>query len=96
MHKKTRQKAALKILDLTDFTEEQKQLLKFNLNALLGIQHPNIVKVDNWKIQTNTAFILSEFVEEGELLSKITFSKMITDKLIASIIQQILGALLYA
>ncbi len=91
-----RSSVALKIIDLTDFTEIDIQLLKFNLKSMKTMSHSNIVQVNEWIIIHKTAFILSDFIEGGEFFDKIIRTKMITDKAVASVIMQVLSALQFA
>jgi hypothetical protein len=50
---------ALKIIDLYDFSDVQIQLLRYNLNIMTQIDHPNILCVSSWSIENRTAFILT-------------------------------------
>lgn len=77
---------ALKIIDLTDFTDIEVQLLRFNLKSMSSMSHPCIVNVNDWVILHKTAFILSDFIQGGEFFDKIIRTKMISDKAVASVI----------
>lgn len=92
-HLNTKRLMTLKIIDLEPFTEMQIKILRYNLQCLKLIEHPNIVKVDSWAIEFNTAFIISEYLTGGEYFDKVIRTKNITEKTIASIVHQLLSAL---
>lgn len=82
-HNHTREQVVLKIIDLSEFTEMQTQLLKYNLKQLMVMNHPNIVPVREWVIEHGTAFIISEYIKGGEYFDKIIHAKNVTDKAVA-------------
>ena len=77
---------ALKILQLANFSEIQLSLLRYNLKMLLSLDHPNIVKVKDWHIENDQAYILSPYVQGGEYFDRLIYTKQITEKTVALVI----------
>ena len=72
-------------------------LLRQEAGALIKLNHPNIVKVQNWGhlVQSNRFYLLSEFVEGDELTRFTTPEQRLSVRESVQIIIDLLGALDY-
>jgi len=72
------------------------QLLRYNLLAMSNVDHPNILKIASWAIESQIAFILTEYLPYGDYIERAVFSKSVTEKTVANVVKQILSAIQYA
>ena len=40
-----------------------------------NVDHPNILKVSSWSIESNIAFIMTEYLPYGDYIERAVFSK---------------------
>ena len=69
--KETKEKFAIKIIELEYLSDKERQLMEQETNMLLQFNHPNIIKCYESKILENKAYIIMEYADEGDLKSLI-------------------------
>ena len=109
MHKKTRVIRAVKIIDKTQTTQEERERLVNEVHILKKLvilafysvylhvfkDHPNIMKVYEFYQDDHYFYIVSEFLTGGELFDKISNLGFFSEKKAAHTMKQILSAVRY-
>lgn len=95
MHKKTKQKVAIKITSIGGVNSEEDSLAE--AETIKALNHPNIVKVINFFIikKLLQSYIIMEYLEGGELLNLMHEKKILTEEEARSIFKQIISAIDY-
>ena len=97
-HKKTKAKYALKTIDKKVQTnpEENKQFLR-EVEIMYKVHHPNVVKIFGHFEDNDYCYLVTEYVEGGELFSYIPEDgkPKINTQQIASIIKDVISAIYY-
>ncbi len=68
-HKKTKEKYAVKIINLNRVKEKEKIALEREVELHKTLEHPNIVKLFTSFEKDNQLYIILEFLEKGTLFS---------------------------
>jgi serine/threonine protein kinase len=69
------------------------QLLRYNLLAMSNFDHPNILRIASWAIESQITFILTEYLPYGDYIERAFFSKSVSEKTVANVVKQILSAI---
>jgi len=93
----TNEVVAIKVLK-TELTKNKEFMLHFveEMNKVLKLEHPNIVKIKDFIRDENKAFIISEFVEGKSLAEKLTEDNKLSISESITILEQVAIALDYA
>ena len=92
-HKETKQKRALKIINLgKNMTKEQESLFLTEIDVLKKLDHPNIIKILSYFRTKNRFYLLTEYCSGGELFDKIIEMNHFSEVEAALIIKQLLSA----
>lgn len=75
-------------------TEDQENLFQ-EVEILMNLDHPNIIRVYNLYEDEKNFIIVSEFCSGGELFEKIQKNATFSEKTVASYMKQILSAVTY-
>ena len=85
----------VKKLSKKDLTDEEKLKLVEEVAILKSLDHPNIVKVLEFYQNDKYFFIVTEYLEGGELFDRIMECQSFTEGASVEVMQQILSAVLY-
>ena len=94
-HKTTKVLRCVKKLSKKDLTEEEKLKLVEEVSIQRNLDHPNIVKVLEFYQNEKYFFIVTEFLEGGELFDRIMECQSFSEEMAANVMEQILSAVLY-
>ncbi len=73
--KKSQESVAIKVVDLKDLEEEDRQLMEQEGIILQKLSHPNIIKCYETKIINDKAYNIMEYADDGDLQLKINEHK---------------------
>lgn len=94
MHLKSGQMRAIKVIKLDELGKVDRKSMLSEINILLTLNHPNIVKTYEYFDNGNTVFIVMELIEGEALIEYIVKNfKTLTETMIANIMYQLLSAL---
>ncbi|CDW88681.1 protein kinase domain containing protein [Stylonychia lemnae] len=94
MHKLTGQMRAMKIIK-KDAAEEYLQNLNNEIKILKVLDHPNIVKLYEIYQDQKNIYLITEYLEGGELFDLILKTKHFNENIAAKIMKQLLSAVAY-
>ena len=85
----------MKKLSKEDLTDEEKRKLVEEVSILKSLDHPNIVKVNEFYQNTKYFFIVTEYLTGGELFDRIMDCEYFNEENCAIIMKQLLSAVVY-
>lgn len=87
---------AMKVVkrDSINYQDDNQTFLK-EIEALMNLDHPNIIKIFEYYIDDLNYYVIMEFAEGGELYDQIYRLKSFQEKHAARIMQQLLSAVCY-
>merc|ERR1712050_399501 len=94
-HKLSKTLRCVKKLSKKDLTEEEKDKLVEEVSILKKLDHPNIVKVLEFYQNDKYFFIVTEFLDGGELFDRIMECQSFSEEMASTIMEQILSAVVY-
>lgn len=80
----------VKIIYLKDKTQEEKEKIIHEIDILIKLDHPHIVKIYEYFVTNKAIFIILEYLSGGELFDKIIQSKNFTEKVAKKYMYEIL------
>lgn len=97
IHKPTGFIRAMKIIDKKSaaLSDESEKTLINEIIILKSLDHPNIIKVNEYFNTKRKLYIVSELCTGGELFDKIQQEKIFTEKVAAHVMKQVLSAVYY-
>ena len=97
IHISTGEKRAIKIYKKPEFIKDIKKKIEFfnEIEALKNLSHPNIAKLLEFYEDTKYYYLVTEYVEGGELLDYLIISKSLNEPIIARFMQQIMFGIAY-
>jgi len=94
-HKLSKALRCVKKLSKKDLSEEEKTKLVEEVAVLRSLDHPNIVKVLEFYQNEKYFFIVTEYLEGGELFDRIMECQSFTETAAVDVMEQLLSAVLY-
>lgn len=94
-HLITNQTRVVKIIYLKDKTEEEKIKIIHEIDILMTLDHPNIVKLYEYFVSYKAIFMILEYLQGGELFDKIIESKNFTESIAKKYMFEILQGVNY-
>ena len=91
----TSHKVAVKVISKSKLTPDEIESLHFEVAVLQKVDHPNIVKYYETYEDDKFIYLVMELCPGGELIEKITQSKMMSENLAAEAIEKIIRALIH-
>ncbi|KAJ3027142.1 hypothetical protein HDV00_011391 [Rhizophlyctis rosea] len=90
-------KYAVKVINKSRFSKKPKFLenLRQEISILMGIEHPNVVRIYNVVDEPENVYIVLELVSGGELFDAIIENQKFSEEVTRSIMLQIFNALKY-
>lgn len=85
----------VKKLSKQDLSDEEKTKLVEEVQILRGLDHPNILKVLEFYQNEKYFFIVTEFLEGGELFDRIMEIQSFSEENSTQVMEQVLSAVLY-
>jgi len=86
---------AIKVLDRTKMTTEDQQKLNEEIGVLKKLDHPNIMKLFEVFIEPQNYYLVTEFVDGGELFEETQRRGILPEKMAANIMRQLLSVVMY-
>ena len=86
---------AMKIIDKQHIEKGQEKLLFEEIEILRKLEHPNIMKIYEYFIDQKYIYIISEFLDEGDLLGKLKKLNSMSELVVKFLMSQILDAVAY-
>ena len=93
IHKETKVMRAIKQLKLSSFSDKSKEIFLKDFFILSKLNHPNIIKVFQYYIDSEHISIVSEYCGGGELFDSIIAQGKFSEEKAAEYITQLLGAI---
>ena len=94
-NKKLNNNFAMKIIEKSSDDEEKEDEIKNEINILRKLDHPNILKINDFFSTKNEYFLITEFCPEGELFYEIKNFAPFDEALAGWYMKQILSAVNY-
>ena len=94
-NKKLNNNFAMKIIEKSSNDEEREEEIKNEINILRKLDHPNILKINDFFSTKNEYFLITEFCPEGELFYEIKNFAPFDEALAGWYMKQILSAVNY-
>ena len=94
-NKKLNNNFAMKIIEKSSNDEEKEDEIKNEINILRKLDHPNILKINDFFSTKNEYFLITEFCPEGELFYEIKNFAPFDEALAGWYMKQILSAVHY-
>ncbi|CAD8069532.1 unnamed protein product [Paramecium primaurelia] len=95
IHKNSGYKRAMKQIRKDKIIKEDEENMFSEVNTLKELDHPNIVKLHELFQDAKNYYLVTEYLEGGELFQKITDMKHFTEKMAADIMKQILAGVVH-
>lgn len=95
LHKSSGEYRAMKIIVKEDVSHEFRQALINEIEILKQLDHPNIVKIYEFYQDKLNFYLITEYIDGGELFDKITRVKSFPENEAAKIMKQLLSAVVY-
>ena len=86
---------AVKILDKMAMSPDEKVRLKYEIDILKNLDHPNILRLFEVFEDRRSIYLVTELCTGGELFEEIVKRKSFTEKDAAIVIKQVLSAISY-
>ena len=94
-NKKLNNNFAMKIIEKSSNDEEKEEEIKNEINILRNLDHPNILKINDFFSTEKEYFLITEFCHEGELFYEIKNYAPFDEALTGWYMKQILSAVHY-
>lgn len=94
-HRISKIRRCIKAIAKDNFTQDENESIMNEIKVLKQIDHPHIVKIIEYYENENELFIVTEFLEGGELFNKIEELNTFSEKDTSIIIKQVLSAVAY-
>ncbi|CAK80148.1 unnamed protein product (macronuclear) [Paramecium tetraurelia] len=95
IHKSSGYKRAMKQIRKDKIIKEDEENMFSEVNTLKELDHPNIVKLHELFQDAKNYYLVTEYLEGGELFQKITDMKHFSEKMAADIMKQILAGVVH-
>ena len=95
IHKKTKNRFAVKIIDKTAIAQEEKSLLRTEIAVLKLVRHPNIINMEGVYESRDKIYIVTELLEGGELFEQINGRPRFSEEEAAQLVRPLLEAVAY-
>ena len=86
---------AMKIISKQNIVKGQTDRLFEEIEILRKLEHPNIMKIYEYYIDPKNIYIISEFIDEGDLLGKLRKLQAMSELVVKFLMGQIFDALAY-
>ena len=94
-HRISKIRRCIKAIAKDNFTKDENESIMNEIKVLKEIDHPHIVKIIEYYENETELFIVTEFLEGGELFNKIEELNTFTEKDTAFIMKQVLSSVAY-
>lgn len=94
-HRLTKINRCIKIIEKSKFSKNRQNSLINEIEILKKIDHPHIIKIFEYYENSENIFIISEFLNGGDLFKKVKNIKIFSERIASFYIKQILSALSY-
>ncbi|CAD8053170.1 unnamed protein product [Paramecium sonneborni] len=94
-HKKTGQQRAMKQISKKKILKEQEEAMFSEVSLLKNMDYPNIVKLFELYQDSQNYYLVTEYLNGGELLDKLTKLNTFNERMAAEYMKQVLQALAY-
>nr|ACH68463.1 calcium/calmodulin dependent protein kinase 2 [Phytophthora sojae] len=71
VHKKSKQKFAIKCIKRSELSEEDDEAIQFEVSILQQMKHPHIMTLEEFFVEPEYYYLVTEFVGGGELFDRI-------------------------
>ena len=86
---------AMKVLDRKKMNKSMERSLKDEISTLIGLEHPHIVRLYDTFTTLNSFYLVTEYLEGGELLDRIVEKTSYSEREARDVSAVILGAVAY-
>ncbi|TDH68820.1 hypothetical protein CCR75_006668 [Bremia lactucae] len=95
VHKKSKRKFAIKCIKRSELSAEDDEAIQFEVAILKQMQHPNIMTLEEFFVEQDYYYLVTEFVSGGELFDRIVEKTFYTEKEARDLIKILIGAIQY-
>merc|ERR1712166_1125335 len=92
-HRTTSEKRAVKVLRKEAMNKEETDAMLNEINILAGLDHPNVVKIFEYFEDAKRFYIVTQFIEGGELFDEIIKRGSFTERDTAVLMRMMLGCI---
>ena len=94
-HRQLHKYFAMKIIKRYNRTKTEEETLMNEINILKRLDHPNILKINDFYLTKDNYYIITEHCQEGELFNEIKLYAPFSEPLVGYYMKQILKAVCY-
>ena len=94
-HRESGEKRAVKVLRKDAMDEDETAAMLNEINILRGLDHPNVVKIYEYFEDAKRFYIVTQFIEGGELFDEIIKRGSFTERDAAVLLRMLLGCIAY-
>ena len=94
-HRESGDKRAVKVLRKDAMDEEETAAMLNEINILKGLDHPNVVKIYEYFEDAKRFYIVTQFIEGGELFDEIIKKGSFNEKEASTLMKQLLSCITY-
>ncbi|CAD8139617.1 unnamed protein product [Paramecium pentaurelia] len=94
-HKKSGQQRAIKQISKKKILKEQEEAMFSEVSLLKNMDYPNIVKLFELYQDSQNYYLVTEYLNGGELLDKLTKLQTFNERMAAEYMKQVLSAIAY-
>lgn len=92
IHRSTRLERAVKMIDKTNITQENKDRVLREVEILAEVDHPNIVRIFEVVEDEKTLSIVTELYEGGEMFDRVVREKTFSEQFAAGLMGELMSA----
>lgn len=85
----------MKKISKKNFTDDENESIMNEVKVLKEVDHPNVVKIIEYYESVNSLYIITEYLDGGELFEKIEHKEFLKENQIKKLMRQILRAVAY-
>ncbi|RLN66317.1 hypothetical protein BBJ29_002593 [Phytophthora kernoviae] len=95
VHKKTKQKFAIKCIKRSELSDEDDEAIKFEVSILQQMKHRHIMTLEEFFVEPEYYYLVTEFVSGGELFDRIVEKTFYTEKEARDLVKILIDAIKY-
>ncbi|POM72051.1 Calcium/calmodulin dependent protein Kinase [Phytophthora palmivora] len=95
VHKKSKQKFAIKCIKRSELSEEDDEAIQFEVSILQQMKHRHIMTLEEFFVEPEYYYLVTEFVGGGELFDRIVEKTFYTEKEARDLVKILIDAIKY-
>ncbi|KAE8904232.1 hypothetical protein PF010_g14777 [Phytophthora fragariae] len=95
VHKKSKHKFAIKCIKRSELSAEDDEAIQFEVSILQQMKHPHIMTLEEFFVEPEYYYLVTEFVGGGELFDRIVEKTFYTEKEARDLVKILIDAIKY-